>query len=409
MNALRQKILNCSLNVNQFIDIFGEQFNLLHDFSATEQDIIWHAEGNVHIHTDMVLNEMYEILSKNTFNESEQFVLILSALFHDIAKPITTKTIHSDIYNRTCVISPNHEQKGMDYLFHKLLNYVNHKNPDYRDFITFNEVIDIIGAVGYHQMPKKILSKNFNQFSLADCARKAKPYLLYYLEVADFKGRHCDDIHSQLDYLELFRSYMEDYNYFKGFEKTSLNIDNEYILHKGFELLKNGDISMIEEAHAKFFQEKEDYSNLVVLTGLSGVGKSTYINKNYSSYHLISLDNIREELTFRSDQSDPALITRIARDELKKLLAKKENVVFDATNIRFELREKILNIGHNYGALNTLIFMADGVDNIIARDKKREYSVGEKTILNQEYSFQTPEKSETHNVIWVDASIKKGS
>lgn len=409
MNTLRKDILSLNWNVDKFIDLFGQEFELLNGFKTTEQDTVWHAEGDVHIHTDMVLNEMYQIITENKFSDSEAFVLILSALFHDIAKPITTKSIYSDKFNRTCVIAPNHEQKGMDYLFHKLLNYTNHKNPDFKDFITFEEVIDIVSAVGYHQTPKKIVSQDFNQFKFADSARKAKPYLLYYLEVADFKGRYCDDTESQLDYLELFRSYMEDFNYFKGFDKSSLNVDSEYVLHKGFELLKNGDISMMDEAYAKYFKQKDEHANLVLLSGLSGVGKSAYIKEHYSSYTIVSLDDIREELTFRENQKDPAEIARVAKDRLKILLAKKENIVFDATNIRFDLREKILTLGHNYDALNTIIFLADGVDNIIERDKKREYSVGEKVIRKQEYNFQTPDKAETHNVIWLNSAIKKGS
>lgn len=402
MNTLRKEILSMNLNVNNFIDIFGQDFPLFKEFKATEQDIIWHAEGDVHIHTDMVLNETYKIISENKFSESQQFVLILSALFHDIAKPITTKTVFHDKLKRNCVIAPNHEQKGMDYIFHILLNYVNSKKTELKGFMTYEEAIDIITAVGYHQAPKKIVSSDFNQYSFADLARKVKPYLIYYLEIADYKGRTCDDTESQLDYLHLFKSYMEDYGYFYGFDKKSLNIDSDYVLHKGFELLVSGQISMFEEAEAKYYKQKNEHSELVLLCGISGVGKSTFIKNNYSDYTIISLDDIREELTFRGDQRDGAEIARIAKERLKLLLPKNEKIVFDATNIRRDLREKVLTLGHNYDALNRIVFLNDSLDNIIAKDKIREYSVGEKVIKDQNYKFQTPDKSEAHDVCWVN-------
>lgn len=401
MNTLRKEILSMNLNVDKFIQIFGKDFPLFNEFKTTEQDIVWHAEGDVHIHTDMVLNETYKIISENKFSESEQFVLILSALFHDIAKPITTKNVFHDKLKRNCVIAPNHEQKGMDYMFHTLLNYVNSKNNEFKEFMTYEEAIDIITAVGYHQAPKKIVSSDFNQYSLANLARKVKPYLIYYLEIADYKGRTCDDTESQLDYLHLFKSYMEDYGYFYGFDKKSLNIDNDYVLHKGFDLLANGQISMFEEAEAKFFKQKNEHSELILLCGISGVGKSTFIKNNYSDYKIISLDDIREELTFRGDQRDGAEIARIAKERLKLLLPKNEKIVFDATNIRRDLREKVLTIGHNYNALNRVVFLNDSLDNIIAKDKDREYSVGEKVIRDQNHKFQTPDKSEAHDVSWI--------
>ena len=401
MNAIRKDILSLNWNVNKFIDLFGNEFEFLYQLKNTEQDIVWHAEGDVHIHTDMVLKEVYELIVLNNFTESEQFVLILSALLHDIAKPISTKKVFSDRDNRELVIAPNHEQKGMDYIFHKLLNYVDHKNRDFHDFMSYEEFINIVTVVGYHQIPKKVVGTDFNRYTFANIAMKVNPKLVYFLEVADFKGRTCYDTESQLDYLHLFKSYMDDFGYLDGFDKASLGIENEYVLHKGFNLLKTGEISMFDEAEAKFFEHKNNHAELILLSGLSGVGKTTYIKENYSNHTIISFDDIRESLSFRENQKDNAEVVRIAKDRLKIHLARKEKIVFDATNIRIDLRDKILTIGHNYHALNKIVFLVDSLNNIIERDKKREYSVGEKVILTQEYNFQTPDKSEADDVSWV--------
>lgn len=46
----------CVMNLGRF-------FPLLNEFEQTEQDSIWHAEGNVAIHTDLVLKALYELLA----------------------------------------------------------------------------------------------------------------------------------------------------------------------------------------------------------------------------------------------------------------------------------------------------------------------------------------------------------
>ena len=72
------------------VQILGAKFPLLHDLARTEQDAIWHAEGNVAIHTEMVLQSLYTLLGsmEPTIVGRQRQTLILAALLHDIAKPM---------------------------------------------------------------------------------------------------------------------------------------------------------------------------------------------------------------------------------------------------------------------------------------------------------------------------------
>lgn len=87
-------------------------FPLLDKFKNTEQDKEWHAEGNVAIHTDMVLQELYALLSSeaNHIQGVKRQVLILSALLHDIAKPLTTR--RKEISGVERVVASRHEEIG---------------------------------------------------------------------------------------------------------------------------------------------------------------------------------------------------------------------------------------------------------------------------------------------------------
>lgn len=47
--------------------------------------------------------------------------------------------------------------------------------------------------------------------------------------------------------------------------------------------------------------------------------------------------------------------------KIKTLLAKNK-VVYDATNIRRDFRDKVLTIGHNYNAMTRVDFLTDSFD-----------------------------------------------
>jgi tRNA nucleotidyltransferase (CCA-adding enzyme) len=75
---------------------------------STPQDSVWHPEGDVWIHTLMVLDQAARIIRKegNTFTKNEKLTIMLGALCHDLGKAITTEEIKGRI------ISHGHESAG---------------------------------------------------------------------------------------------------------------------------------------------------------------------------------------------------------------------------------------------------------------------------------------------------------
>jgi tRNA nucleotidyltransferase (CCA-adding enzyme) len=57
---------------------------------GTPQDPTWHPEGDVWIHTMMVVDEMSKL---KTTDEKKDIIFMLAALCHDLGKPLTTKKI----------------------------------------------------------------------------------------------------------------------------------------------------------------------------------------------------------------------------------------------------------------------------------------------------------------------------
>lgn len=65
-----------------------EIIKLIEDMKTTPQSAIHHAEGDVYLHTQMVLEQVMKNYS--SYSEIDKKILELTAIFHDIAKPMTT-------------------------------------------------------------------------------------------------------------------------------------------------------------------------------------------------------------------------------------------------------------------------------------------------------------------------------
>ena len=88
-----------------FLDRCGaiSLFPELEALKGVEQNPFWHPEGDVWVHTMMVINEAAKLRSGV---EDRDIVLMLAALCHDLGKPITT------IWKDDKWRSPGHEEEG---------------------------------------------------------------------------------------------------------------------------------------------------------------------------------------------------------------------------------------------------------------------------------------------------------
>ena len=83
----------------------------------------------------------------------------------------------------------------------------------------------------------------------------------------------------------------------------------------------------------------------IIPVGISGSGKSTWIKTLVGmGYEVISPDDIRRELTGNiSDQSKNNEVFSLAFQRAANALENNKNVIFDATNVSSDLRQKMLN------------------------------------------------------------------
>lgn len=89
---------------------WSENFPHIHNLKGCPQDLIFHPEGEVDIHTAHVMNEAARIATENNLTPEEREILVYAALCHDFAKPATTKTMMKK--GRPTITSHGHEEAG---------------------------------------------------------------------------------------------------------------------------------------------------------------------------------------------------------------------------------------------------------------------------------------------------------
>jgi predicted kinase len=158
-----------------------------------------------------------------------------------------------------------------------------------------------------------------------------------------------------------------------------------------------------EEELARSYNYRDSFPQVVLTFGLSGSGKSTWIKQNLPEHQVISLDDLRAEITRdRQNQTENSKVVSLAKERLKNYLRSHSKVVWDATNLRRDFRQKIINLSQNYGALITLIIFHCEESVYFARNQQRSHSIP-KTVLNRQLELmEFPELDEAHRVIIVD-------
>lgn len=391
-------------SIDECISFLGDVIDWLHLLESTEQDSEWHAEGNVKIHTSMVLDELYKLLKHEAKHVSgpQRQALVLAALLHDIGKPTRSRRFDIDGVER--IGAPQHAEVGRSYLAFKLTELE----------LSFEQIWVTLNLVGEHHSPKKLVVRNGSRADYLRLSRQANTELLYWLEIADIRGRICPDPEKQLEFMEEFRLYAEEYSVWGS------NIDvrteltpfiaelpcatKEYVFAHAISQLESGKIYLAEEAIATTYQYRNEHPHLIVLCGPSGSGKTSWLKRNCGDYALISLDDLRQQVNGdRESQANRGQIMQLAKELLREALRKNAKVVWDATNLRSDFRSIVCGLGRDYHALVSLVVFLQSEAQFRSNNQKRQRSVPNKILEKQISSYQFPLLAEAHQFQVIDS------
>jgi predicted kinase len=376
--------MNFKIFPNKDWNYLYSKYDWVRDMRNVPQDPIYHAEGNVETHTQMVLSEVekcWDAIEKPLILRKE--VLWAAALFHDVEKRSTT--VHEATGRIT---SANHAKRGE----------FTARNIMYRDMdVSFLTRENIAKLVRYHGYPlwfmeKPDIEKTFRRISL-----EVNIPLLITLAKCDVLGRECADKDNLLAGVDLFEQYYRDYYC----DEDSFDSDT----HK-FEYFHKPE----RDYHYHPIEKPECF--VTMMSGLPGSGKDTFIEDFCIAARedrpIISLDAIRRQHKIDpTDKSGNGKVIQIAKEQAKVYLRKKQSFFFNATNTTRSMREIWIDLFVSYGAYVTIQYVEVPYTELIKRNANREHAVPQIVIEKLIDKLEIPQLWEAHSVDYKVENINK--
>lgn len=353
---------------------FLHAFPALGLLATTPQDSYYHAEGDVWIHTCMVVEALINNDDYAQATADERFVLFYAALFHDIAKPDTTV-----IDEQSGKISqPGHSRRGA----------IDARILLWRSGVPFALREAICRIITVHQVPFFAIAGNKNgqsaEFIIRKLSHELDLRLLCAVAEADMRGRDFEKKADCLVEIELFRELAKEeacYGQAKQFADR----------HTQLAYFRGADIAVDYPFH------QNAGSKVIVMSGLPASGKNTWVAQHHADLPVISFDDARLELGLKHGANEGAVAHK-AIDDAKALLRKKAPFVWNATHLSSQMRKKTLDLLFAYQAEVEVVYLEHTEELILSRNKKRDTSLSNAAISKMLFKWEVPLPTEAHAV-----------
>ena len=355
-------------------EAIGKTFDWIQDMKGVPQDPIYHAEGDVAIHTEMVMNALLGLPDYLNLDEQDQQILLATALLHDVEKRSCTKT---ETDGR--ITSKGHAKKG-EFTTRNIL---------YKELLTpFNIREAIAKLVRYHGLPFWIFEKPNPQKALLQASLEVNTKQLYLFAKADILGRICADQSEMLYKLELFKEFCLEQNCFGAPYPFANDLARFTYFQK-------------EDSSPNYVPFDTTKCEVVLLCALPGTGKDTFIQKHYQDAPVVSLDAIRRAYGISpKDSKANGKVIQIAKEQARILLRQQQSFVFNATNIKKQLRSQWIDLFATYGAKVKIVYLEVPYLQLLQQNRTRTYVVPAKVMENMIRKLEIPSLVEAHQVTY---------
>ena len=358
-------------------DDLSKTYNWIADMKGVPQDPIWHAEGDVYTHTQMVATELLKLSEFEGLSDQDKHILLASALFHDIEKRSTT--VEEEIEGKIRIVSPKHAKKG-EFTARSIL-YTQMNTP-------FKMREQICKLVRLHGLPLWAISKDRPEKEVIYASTVVNTYLLSLLAKADVLGRICPDQEEILLKIELFNELCREQECFGQAKTFRSNYGR-------FHYFNN------EESYPDYLPFDDLTCTVTVMCALPGSGKDTYIRKHLDQ-PVLSLDEIRRAHKISpTDKKKNGQVIQRAKEKAKEYLRSKTDFVFNATNITQDMRSRWISLFTDYNARVKIIYIEVPYKTLLKQNANREYSVPVGVIQKMIGKLEIPTVREAHEVEFV--------
>jgi len=339
------------------------------------QDPHHHAEGDVAIHTRMVLAALEQLPAYQQLEPQQQELLWAAALLHDVEKYSTTEILPDGH-----ITSPGHARRGE----------MTSRNILYEEIPTpFFIREQIAKLVRYHGLPLWVFDKPDPIKALISASLDVDVRLLSILARADVLGRTCTDTADLLYRIDCFEALAKEQHCWgmsRNFATTAAkmnyfmktNVDPDYVPYP------------------------EKGSRVIVMSGLPGSGKDTYVQRHFKDMPMVSPDEIRRKHGIApTDKSGNGTVIQEAKEQAKVYLRQGKDFVWNATNITRQMREQLVGLCMTYHAEVKIVYVEVPAAVLFAQNKQREYAVPEKALHQLIRKLEVPSLTEAHEVEYI--------
>ncbi len=353
-------------------DALRAAFPWVEALHATPQDPVWHAEGDVGVHTRAVLEVLVDLPGYAALDPVDRRVVWLAALLHDVGKPATTRTEDDGR-----ITSRGHSARGA-ILARQLLWHLG-EDPPLRE--------RVCALVRSHQVPFFLTDRDDAFGLLARLTQEVRADLLFLVALADARGREARDRRRIEDACALFRLFAEEHGCW----------DRPW---------------PFPSAHARFLCGRDparsphapappDPAFTVTLTsGLPGAGKGTWLRAHRPHLPVVSLDALRAELDV--DPEDPqGPVVAAARERAREHLRARRPFALDATNLSRRIRDGWIGLCADYGAAIEVVAIEAPPEVLHAQNRGRAARVPTAVIEALAGRWEFPSPLDAHALLHV--------
>ena len=349
----------------------------------TMQSQRWHGEGDVYTHTMMTCEALKAQPEYQTLDKQLQQVLLAATFLHDIGKSATTKQMEGEWE------APHHAPTGSRMAREWLWKECGLCGE--RELTQLREAICLL--IRYHSFPPHAIDLDDARLRLHRMAANSllTPFfsikMLCLLSKADMLGRQCDDQQQVLDQVSLCEELANE----EGCLDECFSFPSS---HTQRVFLSGRNVWKHQELY------DDTWGEVVMLSGLPGTGKDTWLQHNLPDLPVISLDSIRRSLKISPTESQ-GTVANIAREQAKDYLRKHQPFVWNATNITAQMRESLVSLFETYHAHVRIVYLETKWETMLERNRSREDMVPTHAIGEMMSKLTLPESHEARTVEWI--------
>lgn len=350
--------------------------------AVTPQNPQYHGEGDVLTHTQMVCQALIKLDDFRQLDEMKRGMVFFAALLHDIGK-ISCTRLEDGKWT-----APHHATTGAAMARELLwLNCGWCGEPHWQ---TMRETICTL--IRYHSLPAHAVCEKDGEQRLLRVAANGELLpdfsvkLLCLLSKADILGRVCSDQTEMVERVDLCGVMAE--------ELGCLTEPRVFpSRHTAFSYFSG----RLDQPDCVLYDDT--WGEVVLMCGLPGTGKDTWIAHHCAELPVVSLDAIRTELGI-PPMGPQRKVADEARERARILLRQKKSFIWNATNITTDFRQRLVQLFAAYHASVHIVYLETEWQEELRRNVNRAAVVPESDILRMLSSLMPPEAFEAHRVDW---------